>query len=155
MSVNLTHTLASGGHDAALAPPFHLDNTSDGHQRLPFTPTAGNLRHARGGSHAREQSMLSVNQKLDRMLSLALEQNAAIQKGQVETAELRKHIESVSRSVDEVKRRVDEFKTGASGRLGPKDLSVSRTFNVMFPPHFPVYVNINIFCFTYGDYGWR
>ena len=42
-----------------------------------------------------------------------------------------------------MKRRVDEFKTGASGRLGPKDLSVSRTFNVMFPPRFPVYVNIN------------
>ena len=125
VGVNVTNSLATGGrghgHQAPLSPPFCADSTPVGRQQPPYASATTR--------YPRDEDLVGVNQKLDRVLSLVLDQNSTIHQGQKETAELSRQLDGLSKSVDEVKRRVYQLQSSASARGGrkrvPKDLSVS------------------------------
>ena len=56
-----------------------------------------------------QDSLVGMNHKPDEMLSLFMEQKSAIERGQVETAEIRKQMDTFSSSLSEIKSCVDDL----------------------------------------------
>ena len=115
--VNLTSPF---GHEANFTPPM--------------TPHVQSYAPSTHGPS--QDSLVGMNHKLDKMLSLFMEQRSAIERGQVETAEIRKQMDTFSSRLSEIKSCVDDLQqnTNATGRSGkkrvPKDLSVCWTIGV-------------------------
>ena len=121
--INITSTLATNGHDTSFTPPATPRTLDYGISAIGQTYSTPIRSHS-------QESLLGVNQKLDRMLALFMEQKSAVKRGQKETAEIRKQMDTFSTSLSEIKSCVDDLQKSGNGNGNlkkwiPKDLSMS------------------------------